>query len=456
MMLSENYEESKYGLTLFLLSNSNLFDFPRNNPALFKNIFSNGVNLDHTKSYELALGSIHIPSYVNTLDKLDFDESFIEYRIGKFDYNDASSQYELDESSSRRLFKLAPDRDFVGLYSKGDENSQHNLHSELTEKKKKFIEELSNSLTLEKNVDENQKTSYNLYREYLYSNELNTSAVKDNLMCHYFKDYDILFFKNLNHHSHLDRGYMFHQLMKSAGYESEKYNEYLKQVLPSLNSFPTTDIHGVALDIPNITNFESLMDYLLEIVDENFLNIGILPDLTETQIKKIVSSKTLVTKQKSNEMGQEKKLKDLDLKSIMGVYITFGSKMRKFLNLKESDIIITGICGFPKKLPIQYLYPIHLNYYKVKISTIMIYTDLVGTAIRVGNSITNLLEVISFSSTTGNVLNRNNKTFRPLKHNNFKKASVEIRDPEGKLVKFPEGSFSAIEIYIKPRDSSTI
>ena len=300
MMLSENYEESKYGLTLFLLSNSNLFDFPRNNPALFKNIFSNGVNLDHTKSYELALGSIHIPSYVNTLDKHDFDESFIEYRIGKFDYNEASSQYELDDSGSRRMFKLAPDRDFVGLYSKGDENIQHNLHSELTEKKKKFIEELSNSLTLEKSVTEDEKTCYNLYREYLYSSELNTSVVKDNLMCHYFKDYDILFFKNLNHHNHLERGYMFHKLMKCAGYDPEVYNDYMKQVLPTIDGFPTTDINGEELLFPNITSFESFMDFILEIVDDNFLNIGILPNLTETEIKKIVSSKTLVSKQKSN------------------------------------------------------------------------------------------------------------------------------------------------------------
>ena len=119
--ISENFNESKYGVTLFLFSNCNMREYPDNNPASFSNIFSHRVNLDHGTSYEIALANIHLPSYINTVIKNDFLESYIEYRLGKFDFNEVTSQYELDQQSSKKLFRLAPNKSISGLYSKNNE-----------------------------------------------------------------------------------------------------------------------------------------------------------------------------------------------------------------------------------------------------------------------------------------------------------------------------------------------
>ena len=83
----------------------------------------------------------------------------------------------------------------------------------------------------------------------------------------------------------------------------------------------------------------------------------------------------------------------------------------------------------------------------------MVYSNLVSTGIRRADSLENMLDLVSFSN-SGNILHKKNHgfpIFRPIRHNMFKEASVEFRNPNGDTISFPEGSFSAIELYIRPR-----
>ena len=454
-MLSENFRESEYGLSLFLTSQGNLEDFPNNKANAFNNIFSHGINLDHDKNYEVTLASFHLPSYVKSLVKNDFENSYIEYRLGFFKYNEYTLSYDLDKESSYPLFKLAPDKDFSGIYLKEHENLEHKLHSDLTQKKSSFINSLSKSLKLSQNASQQEKICYKLYTDSLYSSELNSNGVheEDNLMCQYFKDYDLLFFKNLNHFTHSERIVLAQKLAIGAGIEENTFYNHLIKVLPNPHSFPELVV-SMNEDGGEIHSFEDYIKYLEGAVDENFINIPILPKLTHTEVTRLINSKNGILDHAQNRVESNKQIKEFTTNGILCVYITFGSKMTRLLNLNVGEYIISMICGFPKICPYQYRYPIHLNYYKENVSSILIYTDLVGTSVRIGGSVTNLLEILSFSK-SGNVLHTSTKplqTFRPLKHNTFKKASVEIRTLNGELINFPDEMDSIIEIYIRPRD----
>ena len=107
--------ESNHGLSLVLLSNSDLKSFPNNSPSDFENIFKRPIKLDQQKNYEVVLANLHTPSYQNTLVRNDREGSYIQYNIGVFNFNHSNGIYEVEKNSVTPLWKWVPNRSFAGL-----------------------------------------------------------------------------------------------------------------------------------------------------------------------------------------------------------------------------------------------------------------------------------------------------------------------------------------------------
>ena len=197
---------------------------------------------------------------------------------------------------------------------------------------------------------------------------------------------------------------------------------------------------------------------LKQTVDTNYFNIGFPPSYTDIQIRKLEKGdKLLKVDTRKIETPTGNGGSKLPRSPIMCIYITFGEKMSNFLNLDVMGNVMVGFCGFPHKLPTIYDTKIFPDFKKVPIETLMVYSDLVATAIRTGNVLSNILDILSYT-VSGNVLNRSNALhiFRPLRHNRFVKTSVEIRTRDGDIVSFPKGSYSVLEIFVRLRPAAAL
>ena len=255
MSVSDIHNESSYGTTLFLVSNSNLEQYPNNNSSNFTNILGQEVKLDPKIPYELTLANLHCPAHQNTLAENDFEFSYIQYNLGKFDYNDVTEKYDLDITTSKKLFRLAPDKSFEGLFMKNEEHVLHksNLNHSYkfginrnNTKKNKFLRELSESLKLHKDASQNEKHCLTLYQTYLYFSIINRKGLSGNdlLFARNFIDLGFIKFKNLNHLSHEHRFYTITSLMKQAGYSQAMYNYLMESVMQisDIGQLPDLDL----------------------------------------------------------------------------------------------------------------------------------------------------------------------------------------------------------------------
>ena len=86
----------------------------------------------------------------------------------------------------------------------------------------------------------------------------------------------------------------------------------------------------------------------------------------------------------------------------------------------------------------------------MKIESYFIYTDLVRHAVRIGNTISNLLAIVSVSERYSNMA-APLIVFKPLANTYFHSVSVKIRDQYGNDISFENNSYSALEIVIRRR-----
>ena len=134
----------------------------------------------------------------------------------------------------------------------------------------------------------------------------------------------------------------------------------------------------------------------------------------------------------------------------LGIFITFGKRMAKFFGVEEDEmLLIAHHGGTDGKIP-NYLHKLTPDFSMPEISTLMIYSDAVLPKIPVGDSMTNLLDIISTSN--GQTFQRSNAVglFRPLKNHVIKSISIAIFDRDGDKVFFPKDSFTALELEIRP------
>ena len=77
---------------------------------------------------------------------------------------------------------------------------------------------------------------------------------------------------------------------------------------------------------------------------------------------------------------------------------------------------------------------------------------MVKQSIRVGNSLTNLLDIFSVNGNIGNSPSPLN-VFKPLANNYLKGGSIIIRDQFGETIPFSKEAYTALEIVIRKRQS---
>ena len=86
----------------------------------------------------------------------------------------------------------------------------------------------------------------------------------------------------------------------------------------------------------------------------------------------------------------------------------------------------------------------------MKIESYFIYSDLVRHAVRIGNTISNLLAIVSVSERYSNMA-APMIVFKPLANTYFNSVSVKIRDQNGDDISFENNSYSALEILIRKK-----
>ena len=134
----------------------------------------------------------------------------------------------------------------------------------------------------------------------------------------------------------------------------------------------------------------------------------------------------------------------------LGIFITFGKRMSKFFGVEEGETLLMSHHGGTNgKIP-NYLHKLTLDFSMPEISTLMIYSDVILPKIPVGDSMTNLLDIISTSN--GQTFQRSNAVglFRPLKNHVIKSISIAIFDRDGDKIFFPKDSYTALELEIRP------
>ena len=127
--------------------------------------------------------------------------------------------------------------------------------------------------------------------------------------------------------------------------------------------------------------------------------------------------------------------------------------MSKFFGVDEEEALLLSHFGGSSEEMSNYYHKLSPDFNKPEISTLMIYADIVQPKIHVGDSLTNLLDIISLPN--AQTFQRTNAVglYRPLKNHMIKSISIAIYDKDGDEVYFPKNSFTALELEIKPAAS---
>ena len=78
-----------------------------------------------------------------------------------------------------------------------------------------------------------------------------------------------------------------------------------------------------------------------------------------------------------------------------------------------------------------------------------IYSDVVAHKVRYGDSITNLLALITLDTPNGFTMDRSPILYKPLKSPFFNSISISVHDRNGELIQFESGSVITFELQIK-------
>ena len=108
-----------------------------------------------------------------------------------------------------------------------------------------------------------------------------------------------------------------------------------------------------------------------------------------------LNSKKLVTKAKIDPLVMTRNT------PFLGIYISFGSNMSRFFDIKSGQHILVGTYGIPHSETHKEFYlKLTPDFRKRKIEKFCVYSDIVNPTIRFGDQVTNLLDMVSVN--TGN------------------------------------------------------
>ena len=483
--------ESSYGTTLFICSNGSLDSFPENTASCFTNRLKSGISLNHNIKYEVQLANLHIPAYENILIKGDYENSFLSYNIGQFIYDPSSRRYKLKDDSTKELFRLAPNRDFEGLFGLGDSSVQYyrfnpNDNSQgnpsLNIQKENMLRELGKSLELNKSSKsikkENKFVSY-LKKRIHRADHFKKKFEENNLMGIWYSEINGLLFADLNHIPQEEMYDMMSFFLQKVNYSPNNLSYLLKSTSQYSEAIPVLVPDGRSvIDDLESSRFVKHIRFLANKCDsmalygsfsdgaiKSFIRSGILKK-GEGLVKACEVSKTLNIS--SEDTASNKKLEKIENREnlttdyedqsnlipnspLLGIFVRFGRKMSRFLGVDENQIILIGHYGFPTtETPQNYYIKITPDFRKKKIETIMLYTDIVSPSTRVGGVQTNILDIISAPNTGTIQRSMAQGQYRPLRNHEITHITIEIYNRDGDVIHYPKDSFSAVELKIRP------
>ena len=134
----------------------------------------------------------------------------------------------------------------------------------------------------------------------------------------------------------------------------------------------------------------------------------------------------------------------------LALFVTMGKKMSKFFGVDDDESLLLARRGGARLDTTMYNHKLTPDFIKPEISTLMVYSDIIRPKIHVGDSLTNLLDIISMPH--GRTFQRSNAVglYRPLKDHTIDSISIAIYDKDGDSIYFPQDSFSALELEIRP------
>lgn len=249
--------EEIYGTHIYAMSNSSLDQYPSNSASSFENTLKSRIKLNPNLRYNVKLHNYHIPLHEVCLVGGDYVESNIQYNMAVFTRDPLAHYggYTIDQSTIKKLFSLAPDKDIEGIFNdRSDyyrfannikhpnnfaENDKMGGKPSLRSLKDDFIHRLGTSLKLNPNepndiVRDVEKKTLELLKSQLYPGRNNDTS---NLMGRFFSDLNYFLFDG---YTHIDQKEMFHftnLLMITAGYSNDEIFAFLHvcgRVPPSL------------------------------------------------------------------------------------------------------------------------------------------------------------------------------------------------------------------------------
>ena len=122
--------------------------------------------------------------------------------------------------------------------------------------------------------------------------------------------------------------------------------------------------------------------------------------------------------------------------------------MCNFLSLDPDSTMFLGHCLYPKIDPYASNQVAIPRFERNVIDSVFVYSDLVQHSVRLGDSLTNLLGIVSVNKKYANMTSPMH-IFRPLSNTLFHSISIKIRDQNGNDISFEKKLFSAIEIVIR-------
>ena len=405
--------ESEYGTSLVLHSGSNADIIFDNTPTTFTNVLKNPIKLSQENQYEVGLANIHIPSYQEILEKNDFERSFIQYNLGLFTHNKVTGKWNLIKGSNRKLWKIAPDKTFDGLDDR---------YLDVDSEKYSYIKLFSESLKLGSHTPIEAKC-LDLFLKTLSRNSGKILRTKD-LVKKYSPLGDYIEFKILPPSLNLSDTHNFFE--KMLGILSLGIMDYLKSAAYEIGERNHTEkiFQEIIFQKLNIPNFKLRLEdvYYNDTFNDLFISLW--------EPKGFLTSP--------------------NTPPILALYLTFGDRMRKFLSLDHQEPHFLAHCLYPLIDPLASNRVAIPRFERMGIDTLFVYSDLVQHSVRLGDSVTNLLGIVSVNKKYANMATPLH-IFRPLSHTYFHSISVKIRDQNGEDISFEKKSYTALEIVIRKR-----
>ena len=361
-----------------------------------------------------------------------------------FIYENSIDEWVLLEDSNRKLFSYSPIKNIKPVSIDSDLERIY------------FMKKLSDSLKLNEISDEKAVKCHRLFQKTMFHNT-DSGAHTEQMHEHEcdtcndaerkkMLNNDVLYLINIFNGYNRKNSHRDHIFLKPLDINFDM----------STIDFYNSIFHY--LDIHTVTYFkEVLKKYLEDDTDRIWDSLSQILDGFEGYTAYGILDYGNVNKlwEKGNGVNERRK----EVKPVFAIYATFGERMCKFLEIdNDSKYFIHSHdldfsnrrkqkINFDKYNPL--LSP---RFTTPKIDSYFIYSDIVKQTVRLGDSVSNLLSIITVDKSIVNIKNPIN-TFKTISHNSIYSIAIIVTDQLGQQLDFIDKQYSAVELFIKKRES---